>query len=184
MPPIREFMDLLAEMEQIHVKKNQDYAQEGSPFQNFLRSAFLAEWFNRPEDKAFIVLIGTKLARLSTLLNKGSVPNNESIKDSFLDLTTYCALWSSFHAAYDAKERTKEDNPMERAADQAQKDYEMRVAQTNQYYRSVIDDKINAKLNVPLRYEQEKKNPEGYKFQEYPGRDKDIAKSSSPREAE
>lgn len=83
-------------MKLIHEKKNADYASNDNPFENFERSGNLAEWFNDPIDKSFVILIGTKLARLATLLNKDEVPNNESIDDSFLDLATYVVLWKSY----------------------------------------------------------------------------------------
>lgn len=94
---IIEFLDLLNEMRTIHDKKNHDYASQLNKFENFERSAELSSWFESEIDKNFIVLIGTKLARLSTLLNSKKEPNNESISDSFLDLTTYCGLWASYH---------------------------------------------------------------------------------------
>lgn len=101
---IKEFVDLLDRMKIIHEKKNRDYAGEGQPFENFQRSAHVAEWFNDPVDKVFVTLITTKLARLSTLLNSGNNPNNESIDDSFLDLTTYCGLWTSWqHSIHNYK---------------------------------------------------------------------------------
>lgn len=97
---ILEFMALLEEMRAIHIRKNQDYAAPDKQFENFTRSAELITWFNRAEDIAFVALIGTKLARLSTLLNSGSEPNNESIEDTFLDLTTYCGLWAAYHKRF------------------------------------------------------------------------------------
>lgn len=107
MAGLLEVMQMLHKIRYIHEKKNDDYASSKSPYENFERSAILAEWFNNPKDKSFTVLIGTKLARLSTLLNKQYAanlagvnqvnPNNESIEDSFLDLATYCILWASYH---------------------------------------------------------------------------------------
>lgn len=97
MPSVPEFVNLLDSMKAIHQKKNDDYAGSDDAFENFKRSAQLMSWFKNEEDKAFINLIATKLARLATLLNKEGTPNNESIQDSFLDLTTYCALWSSYY---------------------------------------------------------------------------------------
>lgn len=102
---IPQFLDLLNKMKDIHEKKNQDYAQTGAPFENFERSGQLASWFNDPIDKGFTVLIGTKLARLATLLNSDKTPNNESIDDSFLDLTTYCALWASYRIKRNTEKR-------------------------------------------------------------------------------
>lgn len=98
MPAVPGFLELLKKMEAIHLKKNDDYAANNNAFENFTRSAELASWFTKDIDRVFVTLIGTKLARLATLLNKGGQPNNESIEDSFLDLTTYCALWTSFQS--------------------------------------------------------------------------------------
>lgn len=95
--PNPEFTKLLERMQEINDKKSGDYTSAG-PFQNFDRSAELASWFKNNTDKAFVVLIGTKLARLATLLDSGKTPNNEPVSDSFLDLCTYCALWASYHA--------------------------------------------------------------------------------------
>lgn len=94
---IPEFEQLLEKMRAIHSKKNEDYASSVNKFENFERSAELMNWFENRYDKSFVNLIGTKLARLSTLLNSNKEPNNESVEDSFLDLCTYCALWASYH---------------------------------------------------------------------------------------
>lgn len=102
---ISEFLNLLEQMELIHEKKNQDYADQSNQFENFERSAELMSWFAHDSDKAFISLIGTKLARLATLLNKEDTPNNESIEDSFLDLCTYCVLWASYHKRREVSKR-------------------------------------------------------------------------------
>lgn len=92
-PLVKELLD---KIQAIHDRKNADYA-EGGPYENFERSAMLMSWFKHDQDKAFVNLIGTKVARLATLLNTAREPNNESIEDSFLDLCTYCVLWSTFH---------------------------------------------------------------------------------------
>lgn len=97
MPPIKSVINLIEQIKTIHQKKNEDYATSGNPFENFHRSAIIASWFKNDIDKAFTILIGTKLARLATLLQKETGPNNESIEDSFLDLSTYCILWSAYH---------------------------------------------------------------------------------------
>jgi len=95
-PRIPEFFDLLEQMKAIHVKKNADYASESSPFSNFKRAAIISDWFTDPVDKVFATLIGVKLARLAELLQFGRISNNESTDDSFLDVTTYMALWASY----------------------------------------------------------------------------------------
>lgn len=99
MASIPEVLEILEKIKSIHDKKNEDYAGT-HPFDNFIRSATISEWFNNRYDKAFVVLIGTKLARLANLLNSSKEPNNESVEDSFLDLSTYCILWAAFHKAH------------------------------------------------------------------------------------
>lgn len=98
-------------MKAIHEKKNQDYAGNNNPFENFERSAEVMKWFDNDIDKAFVCLITTKLARLATLLNnKERNPNNESIEDSYLDLSTYCALWSSYYSRFNKSNQISQTN--------------------------------------------------------------------------
>lgn len=94
---IPEFVEMLQQMKDIHEKKNADYAAPTNPFENFERSGEIASWFKNNVDKSFTILIGTKLARLATLLSSERAPNNESVDDSFLDLSTYCVLWASYY---------------------------------------------------------------------------------------
>lgn len=94
-PRIPEFIELLDASKAIHLKKNEDYANANNPFSNFERSAELISWFSNTQDKLFVALIGTKLARIAEL-SDGRIPNNESLDDSFLDLVTYCALWAAY----------------------------------------------------------------------------------------
>lgn len=96
MSTIKSLIDRLDRIKLLHEKKNEDYASSSNPFDNFERSGEIASWFDDPTHKAFANLIGTKLARLATLLNKKTAPNNESVQDSFDDLTTYCALFGSY----------------------------------------------------------------------------------------
>lgn len=79
----------------IILSKRADYTThpEIDNHENFKRSALIASWFKSDDDKAYAVLIGTKLARLGALLADNRTPNNESIDDSFVDLINYCALW-------------------------------------------------------------------------------------------
>lgn len=90
-----EFYELLKQMEDIHSRKNYDYAQVNNPFSNFERAGALASWFANPYDKAFVILIGVKLARLAELSN-GKIPNNENINDTHIDLANYCTLWAAY----------------------------------------------------------------------------------------
>lgn len=89
--------EILERSKAIHLRKREDYASDptANPFENFDRSNEVAGWF--PDAyKSFAVLIGTKIARLGSLLVSGKTPNNESIDDTFLDLVTYCALFYGF----------------------------------------------------------------------------------------
>lgn len=80
----------------ITMSKREDYTSnpKADAHENFKRSAEIASWFNNEQDKSYAVLIGTKLARLGSLLSSGKEPNNESIEDSFEDLINYCGLWA------------------------------------------------------------------------------------------
>ncbi len=99
--PNEDFLQILERSKEIHLKKSQDYTTntEVNPHENFERAALIASWFP-VKYAAFAVLIGTKLARLASLLTKeeqsGYSPNNESTDDSFLDLLTYSGLFFSF----------------------------------------------------------------------------------------
>jgi len=97
--------EILNRSRDIHLKKREDYATNptADPFENFDRSAEIARWFPVTYS-SFAVLIGTKLARLGSLLVTGKAPNNESIDDTFLDLVTYCAL---FYAYWKAKQTSE-----------------------------------------------------------------------------
>lgn len=79
----------------VTTSKRQDYTSnpEFDAHENFKRSSLIASWFKNNDDKSYAVLIGTKLARLGSLLSTNKEPNNESIDDSFEDLINYCALW-------------------------------------------------------------------------------------------
>ena len=87
---------LLDDIKELHERKAHDYSKESDPYSNFKFAALLVAEFSNPVDQVFASLIGVKISRLSQLLG-GKEPNNESIEDSFKDLTTYCALWTSHY---------------------------------------------------------------------------------------
>lgn len=89
-----EFLELLEKMKITHEKKSNDYSDDSNVFSNFEYAAQLASVFTDEVDRVFATLVGVKLARICEL-RKGKVPNNESIEDSFLDLSNYCAIWGS-----------------------------------------------------------------------------------------
>lgn len=87
------FHMLLDEIRILHDKKSHDYATDSNVFSNFEESAQVA---GVTVEQAFLVLIGTKLSRLKQLLTSGKAPNNESVVDSYKDLTNYCAILTSY----------------------------------------------------------------------------------------
>lgn len=94
MPIIKRFLELTRKMDEVHKKKNDDYAASTNPYSNFDVSTFMLSQFNNPRDQSFVWPIATKMARLSTLLNSHSIPNNESITDSLIDIANYALLWA------------------------------------------------------------------------------------------
>lgn len=84
--------DIFEKCWKITTSKRNDYTSSTDNHENFKRSAELSSWFKNEQDKSYVILIGTKLARLGSLLDSKE-PNNESIDDTFIDLINYCALW-------------------------------------------------------------------------------------------
>jgi hypothetical protein len=93
---MNHFEKLLEEARAIHDKKSHDYASDEDRFSSFTRAAEIVSWFKNPIDQVFACMIGIKLARLAELKN-GKEPNNESIRDSHLDLFVYSGLWTSYY---------------------------------------------------------------------------------------
>lgn len=88
------FNNLLDELKELHDKKSHDYAQDANVYSNFELAADIA---GVTVNQVFRVLIGVKLARLKELLSGPTKPpNNESIMDTFKDLTVYSGLMTSY----------------------------------------------------------------------------------------
>ncbi len=85
--------EILNRAKEIHLKKRADYTTkpDENPYENFARANEIVSWFPI-QYRSFASHIGTKLARLGSLLSTNRTPNNESLDDTFLDLVTYCAL--------------------------------------------------------------------------------------------
>lgn len=90
---LKSFLETLERMKEIHNSKSQDYADPNNPLSNFDVSEYGISLFNSGRDKVFVSIIFNKFSRLSTLLNSGNAPNNESIEDSFVDIANYVILW-------------------------------------------------------------------------------------------
>ena len=82
------FNKMIAKMQDVLIKKGGDYANV-DVLSNFKLAGSICGL--KPELNC-LSLIATKVARLGVLLNSGSNPNNESIKDSVLDLANYSIL--------------------------------------------------------------------------------------------
>lgn len=90
---IPEFVETIKQMDKIHRSKNKDYSNDDNKMINFDISSYITSQFKDPRDQTFAALIGTKIGRLSSLLNKTESPNNESIADTLIDCANYMILW-------------------------------------------------------------------------------------------
>ncbi len=93
MAVVQDVLDSCKQIEEIHRRKNDDYATTDNPFSNF--AEYGLKLFHRAHDQVFVWPIFTKLARLAVLLSRDRAPNNESIEDSFIDIATYVLLWKA-----------------------------------------------------------------------------------------
>ena len=93
---VPEAINTLEKCIEVHKLKNADYTGNNSdPLFNFHMSQVIMNYFTNENDKIFVALISTKLARIAALRNSGNKPNNESLFDSFDDLINYTALWKA-----------------------------------------------------------------------------------------
>ena len=92
------FNALLARMQEIHDRKNHDYAAGDNPYSNFEAAADSA---GVSVDAVFAVLMGIKQARIKEITSSNKPPNNESLQDSRLDLAVYAALRASYFEVVD-----------------------------------------------------------------------------------
>jgi len=95
MPIIKDVIQSLAKIEQIHRKKNDDYATGSNPFSNFDLAIPVLSAFSSDRDKVYVWPIAVKLARLGVLLSNNRPPNNESVEDSLIDIATYVLIWKA-----------------------------------------------------------------------------------------
>lgn len=71
---------------EIHIKKNKDYGKESDPFFNFRISANLTK--THPSDICRLHM-ANKLARIKSLESNNREPENEPLRDSYLDMANY-----------------------------------------------------------------------------------------------
>ena len=88
--------------------KANDYAERDDVFSNF---KFAAAAAGITVEQVFLVMIGTKVARLTQLLANTKTPNFESIEDTMLDLINYSGLLSAWrrHSAMETFMAEEED---------------------------------------------------------------------------
>lgn len=78
----------------IIVKKNSDYATGTDPFKNFK----MASLIGITPERAILVRISDKLARVSNLLNPGKEAKvlDETVEDTILDMINYLAILRAY----------------------------------------------------------------------------------------
>lgn len=76
---------------ELMLKKNQGYAKEGDPFENFRHSSLLA---GITLEQGILVRMGDKFARFRNLVEKGQTNDDvgEAVTDTLLDLINYAAI--------------------------------------------------------------------------------------------
>jgi hypothetical protein len=81
------FYELITEICELHDRKNADYAKDSDPLSNFRQ----AEGFGIPAWKGVLVRMSDKWSRIQELSN-GKSPQNESLRDSLIDLAVYSLI--------------------------------------------------------------------------------------------
>lgn len=81
------FNDLLAELSDLHERKNHDYSEDLDPLSNFRRAAKLGI----DPFAGVLVRMSDKWARIEQL-QAGKTAKNESLRDSLIDLSAYALL--------------------------------------------------------------------------------------------
>ena len=90
-----QFDTLVEQMKTILLSKGHDYAFDEDVLSNF---KVVGNICGIKPELACLVLVATKVARLGVLLSNDKIPNNESIKDSMIDLNNYGVLLSMIHS--------------------------------------------------------------------------------------
>jgi hypothetical protein len=82
-----QFYALIDEIVDLHARKNQDYARDDDPLSNFRQ----AEALGVPAWLGVLVRMSDKWSRIQELV-KGKTPQNESLRDSLIDLAVYALI--------------------------------------------------------------------------------------------
>lgn len=86
-PSSQRFHDLIAELAELHDRKQSDYGSGVDPFAN-VRST---EGFGVPAWVGALIRLNDKITRLQNLHKNGSL-NNEAAEDSFRDIAVYAII--------------------------------------------------------------------------------------------
>lgn len=78
-------------------KKNHDYTGGGENNDAFLNFRY-AELVGVPVDRAILVRMTDKLARISSLLDQEAMVEDERLEDTLLDLINYAAILKAYLA--------------------------------------------------------------------------------------
>lgn len=81
------FYELITEICELHDKKNSDYAKDSDPLSNFR----MAEGLGVAAWKGVLVRMSDKWSRIQQL-STGKTPQNESLRDSLVDLAVYALI--------------------------------------------------------------------------------------------
>lgn len=95
--PVRQ---VIIDLENILVKKGQDYASHGDTFINFRNASAFA---GIEVEEGMLYRIGEKLERLESLRACTDAPNFESIEDTYLDLAGYFILLVAYSRSQHAE---------------------------------------------------------------------------------
>lgn len=87
-PLIADMRDTFASCLLIAELKNRDYSSGEDQFQNFRRSTMVGV----PTDRAILVRLTDKLARISNLLDKENEVVDEKLDDTIMDAINYLAI--------------------------------------------------------------------------------------------
>ena len=89
---MNEFVAILRELEELALRKNQDYGTDGDPLANLRAS----EAIGIPAWKGTYLRLRDKVARLDTYCQRGTLAN-EGVEDSLRDLACYAILTLVLH---------------------------------------------------------------------------------------
>jgi len=82
------FYEILAEMAELHSRKNRDYSPGNEPLRNFRES----EQLGVPSWLGVLVRLSDKWMRIKNLVQNGGEAQNESLEDSLLDSAVYYVI--------------------------------------------------------------------------------------------